>query len=252
MQTVLFICTGNSARSQLAEAMLRHMAGDRFRVFSAGVKPKSVDPMALELLAANGISTLGLHSKSLDQIPLDECDLVVTLCSEASRECADIPVHLSHLHWELPAPKGDENTYRRCIEMLQDLLQLLIRLNPALQENALTPASFFKSLTDHTRLRIMMLLEDEGELCVCELVEALQESQPKISRHLAQLRSSSVLGDRRQGQWIFYRLHDDLPTWAKHVVTSTRIGNPTLINQEKQRLKQMGERPERVLSYCAE
>ncbi len=64
---------------------------------------------------------------------------------------------------------------------------------------------FFKALSDLTRLRMLVLLNCEGELCVCELTHALDEIQPKISRHLAQLRELGVVLDRRQGQWIYYR-----------------------------------------------
>lgn len=78
----------------------------------------------------------------------------------------------------------------------------------------LTPATVFKSLADETRARMTLLIAREGELCVCELTTALEESQPKISRHLALLRSSGVLEDRRQGQWVYYRLHPDLPDWC--------------------------------------
>lgn len=65
----------------------------------------------------------------------------------------------------------------------------------------LTPTTVFKCLADDTRVRTMMLITREGELCVCELTCALNESQPKISRHLAQLRTCGLLSDRRQGQW---------------------------------------------------
>lgn len=76
------------------------------------------------------------------------------------------------------------------------------------------PVQFFKSLADETRLRCVALLQRRGELCVCELTQALQMSQPKISRHLALLRSTGLLVDRRQGLWIYYRINPELPTWA--------------------------------------
>jgi ArsR family transcriptional regulator len=80
---------------------------------------------------------------------------------------------------------------------------------------------FFKALCDPTRLRMLVLLGCEGELCVCELTQALEEIQPKISRHLAQLREIGVVVDRRQGQWIYYRLNPALPDWARTVLTTT-------------------------------
>jgi ArsR family transcriptional regulator len=80
---------------------------------------------------------------------------------------------------------------------------------------------FFQLLSDETRLRCLFLLQQEGELCVCELVYALDVVQPKISRHLAALRDAGVVTDRRQGQWIYYQLNPDLPSWARQVLKTT-------------------------------
>ena len=74
--------------------------------------------------------------------------------------------------------------------------------------------TMFRMLADSTRLRLLMLLASEGELCVCELTHALELSQPKISRHLAQLRESGLLQTRREGQWMYYRIAPALPDWA--------------------------------------
>lgn len=112
------------------------------------------------------------------------------------------------------------------------------------------PTVFFKLLADETRLRALLLIAHEGELCVCELMSALQESQPKISRHLAQLRNTGLLLDRRQGQWVFYRLNPDLPTWAQTVLSDTLAGAPGFITENMQQLCRMGDRPERARSCC--
>ena len=77
---------------------------------------------------------------------------------------------------------------------------------------------FFQLLSDDTRLRSLALLQQEGELCVCELVHALDVIQPKVSRHLAMLRDSGVVADRRSGQWVYYRISPDLPDWACRVI----------------------------------
>ena len=79
----------------------------------------------------------------------------------------------------------------------------------------------FQLLSDETRLRSLLLLLQEGELCVCELTHALGESQPKISRHLATLRDAGVVTDRRQGQWIYYQINPALPEWAQEILAST-------------------------------
>lgn len=75
-----------------------------------------------------------------------------------------------------------------------------------------------KLLADDTRLRCVQLIADQGELCVCDLTQALNTSQPKISRHLALLREADLLSDRRQGQWVFYQLHPELPEWALTII----------------------------------
>src|SRR3954468_17879816 len=89
----------------------------------------------------------------------------------------------------------------------------------------LPPPEIFKCLSDETRLRATLLIAREGELCVCELMCALNDSQPKISRHLAQLRSCGLLLDRRQGQWVYYRLNPDLPAWIAQILKTTSEAN---------------------------
>jgi ArsR family transcriptional regulator len=80
---------------------------------------------------------------------------------------------------------------------------------------------FFQLLSDETRLRSLLLLQQEGELCVCELVHALGVIQPKVSRHLAALRDGGVVKVRRAGQWIYYQIHPELPAWARQVLEAT-------------------------------
>lgn len=81
-----------------------------------------------------------------------------------------------------------------------------------------TPLDLFKNLADETRLGIVLLLRAQGECCVCELTAILQQTQPKVSRHLAMLRNSGVLNDRREGKWIYYRLSPHMPAWAAAVI----------------------------------
>lgn len=114
-----------------------------------------------------------------------------------------------------------------------------------LMSEILNPTELFKALADETRSRIALLVVREGELCVCELTAALELSQPKISRHLAQLRSTGVLADRRQGQWIFYRLHPQLSPWAVTLLQGTLEANQAWLAADVQRLQAMNERPTR-------
>ena len=83
--------------------------------------------------------------------------------------------------------------------------------------------TFFAALADATRLRTLVLLATHGELCVCRLVAALGVSQPKISRHLAFLRDAGIVRDRRQGQWVHYRVSESLPAWAAGALASAAV-----------------------------
>ena len=114
----------------------------------------------------------------------------------------------------------------------------------------LSPATVFKCLGDETRTRITLMLTAQDELCVCELIWALDDSQPKISRHLAQLRNCGLLEDRRQGQWIYYRLHTQLPEWVLEVLQITRSANQSWIDQDASRLASMEGRPVRQAACC--
>ncbi len=104
---------------------------------------------------------------------------------------------------------------------------------------------FFPALADSTRLRCLLLLASEGELCVCELTHALDESQPKISRHLATLREAGIVSDRREGLWIHYRINPDLPAWAREILAIASKANTASkpFAQDRKRLRGAPTRP---------
>lgn len=112
------------------------------------------------------------------------------------------------------------------------------------------PLSFYKCLADDTRLQSLLLIQAEAELCVCELTTALELSQPKVSRHLAQLREAELLLDRRQGQWVFYRINPQLPAWVATVIEQTLTANAAYLAKSCTRLAAMGDRPERIGRCC--
>lgn len=105
--------------------------------------------------------------------------------------------------------------------------------------------NYFKSLSDETRLRCMLLLHGEGELCVCEITHALDLSQPKVSRHLAQLRQSGLLTGHKKGQWVYYKLNPDLPEWVWRFLKETVIAvqENSVFQQDILRLQRMTGRP---------
>ncbi|MDD5249024.1 MAG: metalloregulator ArsR/SmtB family transcription factor [Rhodocyclaceae bacterium] len=103
----------------------------------------------------------------------------------------------------------------------------------------------FDALADATRRRILALLVDQGELCVCELSTALDESQPKVSRHLGVLKDAGVVLPRREGTWMFYRLADDLPAWASALLATLSAGAVADFKSDRRRLKAWSGRPQR-------
>ena len=112
---VLILCTGNSARSQMAEGLLRHDAGDRFEVASAGVEPTSVRPEAIEAMNKIGIDISRQRSKSVDEFAGQEFDYVITVCDNANEQCPIFPGTPKRIHWSIEDPaaaEGDQNTRR--------------------------------------------------------------------------------------------------------------------------------------------
>jgi arsenate reductase len=102
--TVVFLCVANSARSQMAEGLARASAPSGWRVFSAGSDPSIVNPLAIEALREIDIDISDHKSKGLDAVPMDEADLVVTLC--ADEVCPVFPQGAEHLDWAMPDPAG--------------------------------------------------------------------------------------------------------------------------------------------------
>jgi len=100
----------------------------------------------------------------------------------------------------------------------------------------MNPVEFYKCLADETRLTCLLLVYDVGELCVCELTDALDVSQPKISRHLARLRESNILCGERRGQWVYYQINPDLDSWLKETLSIALKANANTLLEYRQRL----------------
>ena len=110
-QRVLILCTGNSARSQMAEGLLRQMAGDEFESFSAGVAPTSVRREAIEVLAEIGIDISNQRSKSVDEFLGQEFDFVITVCDNANEQCPVFPGKTKRIHWSFADPAAVEGDH---------------------------------------------------------------------------------------------------------------------------------------------
>ena len=108
---VLILCTGNSARSQMAEGLLRHDLGEKFDVFSAGVAPTDVRPEAIDAMSEVGIDISGQRSKSVAEFTGQQFDYVITVCDNANQECPIFPGKAERIHWSIEDPaavEGDE------------------------------------------------------------------------------------------------------------------------------------------------
>jgi len=250
---VLFLCTGNSARSQMAEELLRHQASKYFDVFSAGMQPEQVDPRTISALCNFGIPGKELSAKHISVFDGQHFDYVITLCDKAKQECKAYPNVGKQMAWDFEDPKSRTcpTPFESTLNEINNRVAMFVLMETRqVPQEALNPIQFYKCLTDEIRLKCLMLIQYEGELCVCELMAALTDVQPKVSRNLAMLRKSGLLVDRRQGQWVFYRINPALPAWAKSVIAVTTESNVGFIQDNIQNLCRMGKRPDRAKAYC--
>jgi arsenate reductase len=127
---VLFLCTGNSARSQMAEALLRAKAGDRFVAFSAGLEPTEVHPMAVAAMAEIGVDISGQRSKSLTEyLGKEHFGYLITVCDHAAANCPMFPGVANRFHWSLVDPaaaEGDDDERMAVFRRVRDRLAALI------------------------------------------------------------------------------------------------------------------------------
>ena len=103
---VLFLCTHNSARSQMAEALLRELGGDLFEVESAGTHPSRVHPLAVQTMAERGLDISGHRSKNMDRFVGRVFDYVITVCDAATEACPIFPGAPKRIHWSIPDPSA--------------------------------------------------------------------------------------------------------------------------------------------------
>jgi arsenate reductase len=113
---VLILCTGNSARSQMAEGLLRTIAGDGMDVFSAGTKPSVVNPYAIRAMEARGIDISGQRSKQVGEFLNQPFDTVITVCDQAAETCPVFPGRAERIHWSFPDPAAAEGSPDEILE----------------------------------------------------------------------------------------------------------------------------------------
>jgi len=126
---VLILCTGNSARSQMAEGLLRHDGGDRFEVASAGTHPGRVRPEAIAVMKEIGIDISGHWSKSVDEFQGREFDYAITVCGHANAVCPVFPGGTERLHWPFEDPaavEGSEEERLAAFRSIRDQIRVRI------------------------------------------------------------------------------------------------------------------------------
>lgn len=125
---VLFVCVANAARSQLAEALLRHTDPENFAAFSAGSTPTAVDPRTLEALQHLGVNTQGLRSKSLDEFRSDEFEYVISLCDKSAQECEHLEFSGEKLAWnfEDPVTSDKPEAFRHCLHEIHERIKMFV------------------------------------------------------------------------------------------------------------------------------
>jgi len=105
-RSVLFLCTGNSCRSQIAEGWLKYLGGDCFEVYSAGIVAHGKNPRAIAVMREAGVDISGQESEALDPAILNKLDLLVTVCGNADETCPAVPASCEKQHWPFDDPAG--------------------------------------------------------------------------------------------------------------------------------------------------
>lgn len=116
---VLILCTGNSARSQMAEGLLRELAGDKMDVFSAGTHPSVVNPLAIQAMQERGIDISHHRSKSVNEFLNSPFDFVITVCDNAAERCPIFPGPAKRIHWSFPDPAAAQGSEEQRLQVFR-------------------------------------------------------------------------------------------------------------------------------------
>jgi len=123
---ILFLCTGNSCRSQMAEGFAKKKLPKNMEIFSAGLEPKGVHPMAIKVMQEVGIDISKQKSKNISEIPISEIDIVIALCGDAAERCPIFPGKVKRIHWELEDPakaQGSEEENTQAFRKVRDKIK---------------------------------------------------------------------------------------------------------------------------------
>ncbi len=122
---VLFLCTGNSARSQMAEGFLKVLGAGQFEVFSAGIAPVGINPRAVQVMQEAGIDISNQTSDAINRELLDQVDLLITLCGDARESCPVVPTRVEKRHWALEDPARAEGSDDDIIAKFREIRDMI-------------------------------------------------------------------------------------------------------------------------------
>ncbi|QIL38187.1 arsenate reductase ArsC [Pedobacter sp. HDW13] len=125
MKKILVLCTGNSCRSQLAEGYLRHFAGDKAEVYSAGIETHGVNPKAIEIMKRDGIDISGHTSNNIDEYMDIDFDYVITVCDNAKESCPYFPTSAVKFHYNFPDPAKAKGTEEEVMEQFREVREMI-------------------------------------------------------------------------------------------------------------------------------
>lgn len=125
---VVFLCTGNSSRSQMAEGFARHFGRDRLEAHSAGISPTSVNPRAIAVMEEAGLDISGQSSKAVTKDILEQADFIITLCGDARESCPVVPGKVQKRHWPLEDPTGVEGTEAEIMAKFREVRDQISKL----------------------------------------------------------------------------------------------------------------------------
>ena len=129
MKGILFLCSGNSCRSQMAEGFAKKMLPKDLKIFSAGIEPKRIHPMAIKVMQEIGVDISHQKSKNISEIPLDKINIVITLCGDAAEHCPIFPGKVERIHWEIENPakaQGSEEEITQVFRRVRDKIKSYI------------------------------------------------------------------------------------------------------------------------------
>ena len=221
---ILFVCTGNSARSQMAEGLARALAVPGVEVASAGTHPAGVSPFAIEALRERGLDISSHRSKRIEDVP-GEFDYVITLCDSAARECPNVSARKRRLHWSIPDPgslAGGESELRVAFSRIRDDIER--RLRQWLAEEELLREAADVPLVGKVREQLAQYehpLFQFNARPVGDNVEVQIQFHPPredVHRYSFQLRPREI--ENQQFPWIFQKqLYDCLHDYIVEMFT---------------------------------